>query len=318
MTITSLSGPVVRGSWFVKGAAHQPLPEEEKMFDSLVKKVHAVVDNAKVIAAIGTAAVGLTACSPKQPDTKSTAHAAPTPSLTNASLPAAPKITADPKIIAVLKDPKIPAEVRSALLNPDVQSTLHWIATSSASPVTYVRNADYANPECVKVLQHLLNAGREAAITNALNYAAGREKAAQSPPPNDPYHGHRAEAYREEAKWLKSYALHAPPQLKTDGDYGRASHTLRGFITQVANTTSARQFQHVKVDVGANDTAIGPKTLNLLFRSSPGIAYALMSDPTVYSVSVGEYGRAAQSDPGHTPHAGRSNNTAAPAKRAQR
>ena len=230
--------------------------------------------------AIATAALALAGCSRNGPET---APAKEPLSLTNTSLPAAPRISPDPRIIAVLKDQKLPAQVLQALKNPDVQSTLHRIATSAENPESYVRNAPYASQESVVVLQHLLNMGRGAAITNALNYAAQREQTARQMHASD---APRAERYRQEAEGMRRYATRAPGALKLDGDYGVASHNLRGFFTMVYNMTSGGQFPHVQVDKGANNTAIGPKTLNLLFRNDPGLGYLLLADPATYRVSL--------------------------------
>jgi hypothetical protein len=206
-----------------------------------------------------------------------------TPSLTNSTLPAVPKIVADQRIIRVLQDPKVPAVVLDALKNPEVHATLHRIATSSQNPVSYVRNAPYANSDCVVVLQHLLNLGREAAITQLLNYAEGLKQAARSMPPES---SDKAASLQAEATGLQRYANRAPAALKLDGDYGPASHRLRGFFTMVKNIVSGLTFPHTKVDTGANDTAIGPLTLNALFQHDPGIGYVLLADPDTYRASL--------------------------------
>jgi hypothetical protein len=230
------------------------------------------------LGAIATAALALTGCSRSNPETNTKAH-----SLTNVTLPTAPLIAPDQRIIALLKDPKLPVQVVNALKNPEVQATLHRIATNTENPESYVRNAPYASTECVVVLQHLLNVGRGAAITNALNYAEGIKQRARAIARSDPG---RSEELFKTANGIRRYAERAPSLLKPDGRYGPDSHNLRGFLTQVENIVSGLTFPHKKVDVGANDTAIGPMTLNLLFRYDRGVGYLLLADPATYKVSV--------------------------------
>lgn len=230
------------------------------------------------LGAIATAALALTGCSRSNPETNTKAH-----SLTNLTLPTAPLIAPDQRIIALLKDPKLPVQVVNALKNPEVQAILHRIATNTENPESYVRNAPYASTECVVVLQHLLNVGRGAAITNALNYGEGREKRARDIAPSDPIGSGRL---LDEANRIRRYAQRAPSPIQEDGDYGRESHNLRGFITQVENWVSGGTFLHKKVDEGQSDTKIGSRTLNLLFRSDPGLRYLLLADPAMYQVSL--------------------------------
>jgi hypothetical protein len=77
--------------------------------------------------------------------------------------------------------------------------------------------------------------------------------------------------------------------LALDGDFGRRCHKRRALITQVANITS--NFPHTKEDSGANDTAIGPRTLRLLTETKPEFRRYFEADFAVVALSHDEAAR---------------------------
>lgn len=234
-------------------------------------------------AALVTAVTLLTGCG-KSPEPVSKDQDS---NLAKSTLPAAPLISANPAIVALFSDTKIPAEVRESLANPRVHNILHsiWESKDSAMPISYVRNvhAPADGVATVKVLQHLLNNALPPTIEKGRIHHNALLTEAQGD----------TSRFKEDklaaAAWMNKYLSQAPAPLKIDGDYGPGSHKLRAFITQVANDTS--HFPHAKEDRGANDTAIGPRTLKLLTETTPGFQAYFGSDFAVVALSFDKAAR---------------------------
>jgi hypothetical protein len=213
------------------------------------------------VAVLATAATFLTGCH-KRPETVAPEQGE---NLTTLTLPAAPVVAADKELAALFRDAGLPGEVRASLMDPAVHAILRgiWESGKTEQPFSYVRNA-YPPDEggkTVIVLQHLLNVALEPIIERGREHHKSLLSAADS----------QSSPWREDtlasARWLKAY-LDTPTQpLALDGDFGRRSHTRRAMLTQIANVTS--HFPHVKEDGGANDTAIGPRTLRLFTETKP-------------------------------------------------
>ena len=212
-------------------------------------------------AVLATAATLLTGCH-KRPETVARDQGE---NLSTSTLPAAPVVAADKELAALFRDARLPSEVRDSLMDPAVHAILRgiWQSGKTEQPFSFVRNA-YPPDEGVKavvVLQHLLNVALESTIERGREYHASLLATAES----------QSSPWREDtlasARWLKAYLDTPTKPLVLDGDFGRGSHKRRAMNTQIANVPS--HFPHVKEDAGANDTAIGPRTLRLLTETKP-------------------------------------------------
>ena len=204
--------------------------------------------------------------------------------LAKASLPTAPAFAPDHQITALFLDRSLPPEVRSALANPRVHAILQgiWESGKTDQPFSYVRNgyppADGA--QTVVVLQHLMNEALPSIVQHGRAHHRELLKVADT----------QAMPWRQDtigmAAWLKSY-LDAPlPPLDLDGDFGRRCHKRRAMMTQIANITS--HFPHSKEDAGANDTAIGPRTLRLFTETKPAFRRYFEADSAAVTLSHNE------------------------------
>jgi hypothetical protein len=232
-------------------------------------------------AVLATAATLLTGCHKR---TEAVAPEKEGASLAKASLPAVPALAPDREVTALFRDPGLPAEVRSSLMNPRVHAILQgiWESGKTQQPLSYVRNAyePHEGAQTVVVLQHLLNVGLPASIQQGEAHHHALLKLAQT----------QASPWRADtlsrAKWLKSYLETPAPPLALDGDFGRRCHKRRAMITQIANITS--NFPHSKEDAGANDTAIGPRTLRLLTETKQEFRRYFESDFAIVALSHNE------------------------------
>ena len=208
----------------------------------------------------------------------------PGTNLAKASLLVSPALGADKQITALFHDPGMPAEVRASLMNPRVHAILHhiWESGKTEQPVSYVRNgyppAD--GVQTVMVLQHLLNVALPPTLQQGRVLYDSLLKLADS----------QTSRWRSDtltqAKWLKSYLDAPAAPLAVDGDFGPRCHKRRALLTQIANLTA--NFPHVKEDAGANDTAIGPRTLRLLTETKPEFRRYFESDFAVVALSYEE------------------------------
>lgn len=231
-------------------------------------------------AMLATAATLFTGCQ-KRPEAVAPDKGA---DLAKASLPTAPALAPDKEITALFLDNGLPREVRSALVNPQVHAILHgiWESGKTEQPISYVRNA-YApadGAQTVVVLQHLMNVALPSIVQQGRAHHNELLKVAET----------QAMPWRQDtlgtAAWLKSY-LDAPlPPLGLDGDFGRRCHKRRAMMTQIANLTS--HFPHTKEDAGANDTAIGPRTLRLFTETTPAFRRFFEADFAVVVLSHNE------------------------------
>lgn len=204
--------------------------------------------------------------------------------LAKASMPAGPTLSSDKGITALLRDPSLPVEVRASLMNPRVHAILQgiWESGRTEQPISYVRNA-YPSTEgaqTVIVLQHLLNVALPPTLQHGREHYEAMMKLAAT----------QTSRWRDDtvsqARWLKSYLDTPAAPLALDGDFGRRCHKRRAMITQIANITS--HFPHSKEDAGANDTAIGPKTLRLLTETKPEFRRYFEADFAVVALSHDE------------------------------
>lgn len=231
-------------------------------------------------AVVATAVTLLTGCQ------KRAEVSAPEPSgeQVRATLPAAPALSSDKQLAALFSDPALPAEVRSSLMNSRVHAILQniWESGKTEQPISYIRNA-YPSAEgaqTVIVLQHLLNEALPLTLEKGTKHYDALLKLAAT----------QSSRWREDtlshARALKSYLDLPASPLALDGDFGRRCHKRRAVITQIANITS--NFPHSKEDAGANDTAIGPRTLRLLTESRPELRRYFESDFAVVVLSHNE------------------------------
>jgi len=229
-------------------------------------------------------------CSPEQgrPVPEQNAH-----SLTNATLPVAPKAMPNEAVVGLFLNPRVPSSVKQALLNPGTHDILHRIVTSdeNGQPFSYNRHLhqQYGGKDTIIVIQHLLNESRDIAIKRGNDFAKKLDIDAGSVAL--PVHAKRL---RDEAKALREYVKHAPKPVALDGDYGARSHSVRAFTTMVENwvTKYEVRFNHQKEDRGANDTAIGPQTFKrIFFRADPAIGAALLGDFEALQLAHKEAGR---------------------------
>jgi hypothetical protein len=199
------------------------------------------------------------------------------------TLPTAPKVVADQRIVSFFLDEGIPATVKSAILNPGAHAALKAVLDSgnSGQPITYHRDAYPAEvgQDAVKVLQYLLNGARIPAQEKGrklIEEMTERAKGEKSPYKEDTLEG---------IKYLREWFGNPPTEVLIDGDYGRKSHTLRAWITQTENSVTGGRFVHNKQDSGASDTGIGHRTLALLLKYSPGLDAALTNSYEVVELS---------------------------------
>ncbi len=248
-----------------------------------MKDISLQIRNAAAV--LATAATLLTGCH-KQSE-------APTPEksaeMSRVSLPPAPTLGPDIEVMSLFRDPGLPPEVRSSLMNPRVHAILQdiWESEKRAQPFSYVRNS-YPPADGVPtviVLQHLLNVALPPTLQQGRAHHEDLLKLAAT----------QTSPWREDtfarAKSLKS-RLGPVPLLELDGDFGPRSHKRRALITQIANITS--NFPHIKLDAGANDTACGPRTLRLMTESKPEFRRYFEVDFAVVALSHDE---AATGDP---------------------
>lgn len=235
-------------------------------------------------AAIVTATVGLlTGCEKKaSPDTDRVRS--PDPTLAANTLPARPQVEPNESIVKLFSDTSLPQSVRHALYHPAVHGILSeiWHTASHSEPMTYHRNAyePEAGREVVKVLQFLLNENLPIARQKGAAHAAAlEEKAVKDASP------FKADAVAA-AQWIKNFLKRAPKAIAIDGDFGKTSHHARAFITQIANITD--HFPHKREDSGANDTAIGPRTLKLLTEVRPEFREYFQEPFSVVGASFGK------------------------------
>jgi hypothetical protein len=197
---------------------------------------------------------------------------------------------------ALFLDRSLPPQVRSALVNPRVHAILQgiWESGKTEQPISYVRNgyppAD--GSQTVVVLQHLMNVALPSIVQQGRAHHRELLKVADA----------QEVRWRQDtlgrAAWLKSY-LDAPlPPLDLDSDFGRRCHKRRAMMTQIANITS--HFPHAKEDAGANDTAIGPRTLRLFTDTKPEFRRYFEADFAAVALShneavrIADAGRAAR------------------------
>lgn len=244
-----------------------------------MKDISSHIKNTAAI--LATAATLLTGCHKR---TEAVAPENEGANLAKASLPVAPALAPDKQITALFLDPRLPAEVRSSLMNPRVHTILQgiWESGKTQQPFSYVRNAyePHEGAQAVVVLQHLMNVSLPSIVRQGEAHHTALLKLAQT----------QASPWRADtlatAKWLKSYLETPAPPLALDGDFGRRCHKRRAMITQIANITS--NFPHSKEDAGANDTAIGPRTLRLLTETKQEFRRYFESDFAIVTLSHNE------------------------------